>query len=443
MVVSATALTRTISDSSDTLYTFIRNSNGKCWEATGVNIQTAINDLGASGGTVWLPAGTIDLTTHLILNNHIALVGAGMYSTVLRLVNDDSYGNILIDNVNNVSITDMTIDGNNRAVSSVNGIEIKDSRDFLLQNLYVYDCGAHGIVLFDDVSHGFFNNIHIVKVATYHGIGATGDYLSFNNIQVSETEGYGINFHAIRNCTINNIIIYDCEMGIKVFGENGIDCWDNTINNVRILNINKDYLGLYISNSHQSSFNNIIVNNSLGGFRIENSDYINANNIYVEDSANIGVYIKSSHNVNINNVISRNAGTYGFSISSSNNCSCSHIQAINCGTSNYLADSQDFIITSSSFENSGNYGLSLVRNSRFKITDCDFLNNAYDGIDSTTGACNNYIITGCYFMGNMQAIDCHANDDYIIITLNTCISDPIDDHYTSKGYVTNNIGDDI
>ena len=41
---SVSSLTRTITDSSDNNVTFIRNSNGNMWEATGANIQVAIND---------------------------------------------------------------------------------------------------------------------------------------------------------------------------------------------------------------------------------------------------------------------------------------------------------------------------------------------------------------------------------------------------------------
>ena len=74
VAVSATALTRTITDNSDDIDTFIRNSNGKYWEATGSNIQSAINDLGVNGGTIWLPSGKIDLTSRITLSNNINLI---------------------------------------------------------------------------------------------------------------------------------------------------------------------------------------------------------------------------------------------------------------------------------------------------------------------------------------------------------------------------------
>jgi len=45
ITVSGISVTRRISDTQDTLYTFIRNTNGNYWEAVGSNIQTAIDDL--------------------------------------------------------------------------------------------------------------------------------------------------------------------------------------------------------------------------------------------------------------------------------------------------------------------------------------------------------------------------------------------------------------
>lgn len=43
--ISVESLTRTLTDSSDTMDRFIRNSNGKYWDVTASNIQVAINDL--------------------------------------------------------------------------------------------------------------------------------------------------------------------------------------------------------------------------------------------------------------------------------------------------------------------------------------------------------------------------------------------------------------
>lgn len=53
-IVSVLSVDRTITNSGDNSYTFIRNSKGHYWEPTGANLQLAMNDLGDSGGTIWV-----------------------------------------------------------------------------------------------------------------------------------------------------------------------------------------------------------------------------------------------------------------------------------------------------------------------------------------------------------------------------------------------------
>ena len=86
--------------------TMIRNSNGRYWEPTGENIQNAINDL-VSGGVVYLPSGTIEVTTQILMDDDIWLKGSGM-TTVLHIT-----GNTLTSgNKDNVTFSDFKITGN-------------------------------------------------------------------------------------------------------------------------------------------------------------------------------------------------------------------------------------------------------------------------------------------------------------------------------------------
>jgi len=76
--VGVWGVTRTITDTSDTIDTYIKNSNGKYWEASFDNIQLAINDLNTThgGGTVWLPAYDYVATEKLkTYNRSICLIG--------------------------------------------------------------------------------------------------------------------------------------------------------------------------------------------------------------------------------------------------------------------------------------------------------------------------------------------------------------------------------
>jgi len=67
--VSVVSLTRTISNTHDDIDTFIRNSKGNYWQATGANIQIAIDDLGITTYSKWgTPRGTVWLPGNMTLN---------------------------------------------------------------------------------------------------------------------------------------------------------------------------------------------------------------------------------------------------------------------------------------------------------------------------------------------------------------------------------------
>ena len=84
-VVGAYALTRTISDSSDNIDTFIRNSNGKYWSATFDNLELAVTDLDENG-TLYIPPGAYDVDDTLVLKN-ISLIGSSIHSTIFGVFN--------------------------------------------------------------------------------------------------------------------------------------------------------------------------------------------------------------------------------------------------------------------------------------------------------------------------------------------------------------------
>lgn len=65
---------RVISGTSDNWYLSIRNSNGKCWEATTSNIQVAINDLDNHSGVVELPGNkTFWITNTIVVWRNVTL----------------------------------------------------------------------------------------------------------------------------------------------------------------------------------------------------------------------------------------------------------------------------------------------------------------------------------------------------------------------------------
>ncbi len=83
-VYSVNSVTRTITNTHDDIDTFIRNSNGNYWLATGDNIQVAIDDLeisapsnhgyGGRHGYVWLPGNsTITISATIDIDQFVTL----------------------------------------------------------------------------------------------------------------------------------------------------------------------------------------------------------------------------------------------------------------------------------------------------------------------------------------------------------------------------------
>jgi len=143
LALSVPAPTRVISDTGDNVDTFIRNSNGGIWDASGANIQLAIDDLGTEGGTVWIPDGNYDFSSQIqIKNNSVRLLGEGQYITFtkttsipggLLLINgsgiNDMKGNHLIENIEfcNTGYTS-AISGAFINCTYISGINIKNCR---------------------------------------------------------------------------------------------------------------------------------------------------------------------------------------------------------------------------------------------------------------------------------------------------------------------------
>jgi hypothetical protein len=100
------SVTRAISATADNKDNLIRNSNGNYWEPTWPNIQLAINDLGASGGTVWLPGARVfNITSTIVVKENVMLdmggasfkLPAGVDVTVVELENRAGIRNGVMD----------------------------------------------------------------------------------------------------------------------------------------------------------------------------------------------------------------------------------------------------------------------------------------------------------------------------------------------------------
>ncbi len=449
---SVMSITRTISDEGDDVYTFIRNSNGNYWEATGANIQAAIDDCG-SYGWVEIPEGTIDISTIIYMDNNIWLRGSGIGATVLRQANGANLGDIIYcADLSKFTISDLTVDGNRaNNPNGFNNIEADGCTDFIIRDVFITSPSKGGLRIDDSSRRGVVSNVQITDIdGTQQGLAVATAYdMRFSDIIVWDCDDdFAIDFSNMHSSIVNNIRVYDTPMGIKITGASYGNYY-NEYNNI-VVNVNEDAAdaALKIQYAHYCNFNNIYAEGT--GIIVYGSTYFcdnnNFNNIHIRNTNTYGLSVGGNNN-NFNNIYIENTGTYGIYVTGDGN-KFSNCNVSKHGNYNLFEGANHFDIISSSFNNGGEYGLVIKDCHYFSISHCEIINNGYDGIDLSIGSANsNYSIDNCIFYGNdgadNLAIDCHANDDYIIIVNNICYNDGIDDHYQTKGIVENNIGDDI
>jgi len=117
---------RIISATHDDIYTFIRNSNGKYWEANADNIQVAINDLDNTNGVVWLPGNKkFTITSTIIIHPNITLDmgGCSFYTTNNIDVVDMRDGSIIRNGNIDVSDVGSSFDKSAIVINAVNYID--------------------------------------------------------------------------------------------------------------------------------------------------------------------------------------------------------------------------------------------------------------------------------------------------------------------------------
>ena len=136
-ISSVVGVTRTITDTSDTICTYIRNSNDKYWEVTEDNLRTAIWDLNDTGGTVWVgdnmsvaaPINTTDAGITLDFENHNLTLTSDCSALILQ--SDVTVRNLIID-ASNVVISNST------SVISLDGSGVRTIAGVTVENVDIY-----------------------------------------------------------------------------------------------------------------------------------------------------------------------------------------------------------------------------------------------------------------------------------------------------------------
>lgn len=177
-VFSVASVTRTISDTGDNIETFIKNSKGNYWGATGDNIQNAINDLGGYG-TIWLAGDrTYTLTDSIMLSDksNIAIVG---YGATLKIANNfySSSGNlnfIDIDDSSDITLEGFNIDanGNNQGSYDIVSIRVRGTSDRIyLKDLLLTDSREGDLYVTGNVG-----TVNVLNCRFYNFGGGTTPY---------------------------------------------------------------------------------------------------------------------------------------------------------------------------------------------------------------------------------------------------------------------------
>lgn len=396
--INVLSITRTISDTGDTVDTYIRNSKGNYWAATGANLQLAIYDLANQSGTVWLPSGTIYFSTTVYLTSNIHLQGAGMYSTILRESGSGDLTRLVCCNKHNVIISDFTVHGNNTRSggAQTNNIPI-DFRG--LQNVTIYNIR---VIYSSDSGLTFY----ALALAEYGNIdvGYGVKNFSIDNYEVYCIEGHGLQLGNAYDGTINNyrgnFITND---GMDSSGSYNITC-----SNFRLRNISVDGIKFTASvGSSNIQLNNINIESNGMGLKIDTLvKNVNVNNIIIKPGS-WGIHIRctgTNGHVNINNFLI-SGGTIGIKTDSSsiNNVTISNGEIIGGNIAGdigiALGATKDMDINNVRISKTPGRGIYFLTSSRVKIIGCTILGGSYFGSIQAISN-NNFTISDCYVIGN-------------------------------------------
>ena len=260
-------------------------------------INSAISDLGVTGGRVLLLEGTYNITGPINLASLVALVGQGA-GTVLRIPDGFNANLNVVSalNVNRVLVQNLRIDGNkaNQTAGVMRGIYFNSTTFSKISSCWIENMRGHGIFLYSSSNNNTVNG-NICQGNGYHGILL---YSSSNNNTVNGNICQGNGYHGIHLYSSSNNTV------------NGNTCQGNGNH------------GIYLSSS---SNNNAVTGNTC----LENSQ--SADNVY--DNIRL---TSSDYNLVAANVCRRgtltNKPKYGINVS---NAACNR----NCIHGNDLYDS--------------------------------------------------------------------------------------------------------
>ncbi|KAA5825210.1 T9SS type A sorting domain-containing protein [Algibacter amylolyticus] len=268
----------------------------------GENIQTAINNVAASGGgTVTLAAGTHNISTPVRMKSNITLQGEGNWSSLLKTTvnmkmiihNSEGLVNLVIQNLaiegtnasngGGIEITaNDNVEHDNVQILNVHcyktgwGVHIKGTTNLLVKDCLFEENGTAG-------QEGFAHNMYLRRVygaevrdsKFLNSTSANGMNISYSSdIKVYNCEMSGNYFRGIRAAVTDGYLVHDCvvkdngDVGIFANAEVGVVTTNIDIRRNCVSNNGKD--GIRALNNATGS---VIDNNSYGNGSVSGADY--------------------------------------------------------------------------------------------------------------------------------------------------------------------------
>jgi parallel beta-helix repeat protein len=258
------------------------------------------------GGTIYLKAGYYTLSTILDIGKQVNIIGEGRNKSIIVLGMTDTQG-IYMNGQNYITLKGFTIDGDSQidGTQYISPISIGNCDYITLEDIEVMNAGYYGINI-HQVNHSLFQNIYAHdnyrhglhpgsdiagrnKYNTYRDIyawnngfdgfndrGSTVDpdtqfYNVFDNLQCWDNERFGITICNQRGGVLSNSFASGSEeRGMHLENLEGFSI-DNCL---ATLNGSDDYPGIYLINSENVNFTNVIVKNNYSGIEIRNCSNI-------------------------------------------------------------------------------------------------------------------------------------------------------------------------
>ncbi len=130
-----------------------------------------------TGDTIFIPAGTFDITQPIEPRSNMTVAGDSRTSTIVRFSGATRTVMMAIEDATNVNVTHLTLDGNNSTVPS-NGLYAADSTNLNIDDIAVQNLGSvtgfspHAIFFAGDVTNSLVQNTLLTNIGPTSNWGA-------------------------------------------------------------------------------------------------------------------------------------------------------------------------------------------------------------------------------------------------------------------------------